>query len=197
MSARTQLLPPRLRAALDAGAEVDPVAAAVLEDPLGAIELGVRSPAESAWADGLFGADGYVLAASDAEGALMSGHVDAVPLQIARLVGLGPRPLGDGAEEVAVGDFSGIDDALVAGDLPDAVAAALSATDVLRWSARATWVAPDGPAEREVVAIDGGSGGLLLCAPVSDGDDVALVPCTATDVWRALCALLPYPAETV
>ena len=197
MTAQGELLPPRLRAALDAGAEVDAVAAAVIEDPLGAIELGVRSPDESGWADGLFGADGYVLAASDAEGALMSGHVDAVPLQIARLVGLGPRPLAGGAEEIAVGDFSGVDDALAAGELPEAVAAALSATDVLRWSVRASWISPDGPAEREVVAIDGGSGGLLLCAPVFDGDDVALLPCTATDVWRALCALLPYPAETV
>jgi hypothetical protein len=47
-------------------------------------------------------------------------------------------------------------------------------------------------------ASDGGPAGLLLCTPVpgeDEADDVALVPCSATDVWRALCALLPYPAE--
>ena len=71
----------------------------------------------------------------------------------------------------------------------------LAAPDRTRWSARASWLTADGVAEREVVAIDGGTAGLLLVTPVPGSDDTALVPCSATDVWRALCALLPYGWE--
>jgi len=195
LSLPTEVLPPRLRAALEAGAELDDVAAATLEGPLGSIEVAVRSPSESGWADGLFGPEGFVLAASDDVPGLMTGVVPAVPLQIAKLVALGPRPSCAEPEVVVVGDLSGVDDALAAGDLPAAVAGVIAAPDAMQWLARARWLAPDGPVEREVVVFDGGAAGLLLCMPLPDGDDVALLPCSSTDVWRALCALLPYPRE--
>jgi hypothetical protein len=194
MSVSPSVLPPRLLAALDCGAPIDRVADAVLGDPLGAIEIAIASAAESGWADGLFGPGGFVLASSDDEGALMTGTVAAVPLQIAALVGLGPRPVADGAD-LALGDFSGFEDALGHGELPDAVGAVLAAPDRTHWSARASWLTSDGLAGREVVAIDGALAGLLLVTAVPGGDDTALVPCSSTDVWRALCALLPYPWE--
>ncbi len=121
----------------------------------------------------------------------MTGIVAAVPLQIAMLAGLGPRPVAeDGA--IVIGD---IDDPLAADELPAAVAAVVAAPDVMRWSARASWNGHDGPAEREVVVIDGGSAGLLLCTPVPGEEGTAFQTCSSTDVWRLLCALLPYPSE--
>lgn len=197
MSISQDTLPPRLRAAVAAGVPVDAVAGAVLEDPLGAVELAVGSATEHGWADGVFGPAGFVLAASDDEGSLMTGTIPALALQLASLTALGPRPVAEEGE-FTVGAFSGIGEALAAGDLPAAVAAVLAEPDRVRWCARACWLGPDGPdgpALREVIAIDGGGAGILLVTPIEDSEDVALVPCSATDVWRALCGLLPYPAE--
>ena len=197
MTVPIDVLPPQLRAAVQAGAELDDVAAELLEDPLGAIEIAARTPTETGWVDGLFGPAGYVLAASDGDGELMTGTVAALPLQIAALVGLGPRRVPDDPE-AALGAFESIEDALADPDLPADVAAVLAAPDALRWSARASWVAAEGDdVERDVVAIDGGAAGLLLCTPLPASEEIALVPCSSTDVWRALCALLPYPSETL
>jgi hypothetical protein len=194
MTLPVALLPPRLRAALDAGVAVGRSTAAIVAEPLGAVEVAIRTPDEAAWADGLFGAAGFVLAASDDERALMAGVVQALPLQIAMLVGLEPRPL-PGDREMAVGAFGSLETARTARGLPEAVAGVLAAREAVHWSARATWASPDGPATRAVVVIDGGPGGLLLCTPLPGGEDVALMPCSSTDVWRLLCALLPYPSE--
>jgi hypothetical protein len=196
VSVPVAVLPPCLRAALDAGATRADRADAVLAGPLGAIELAACAPAGTVCADGLFGADGYVLAASDAEDALMTGIVQDLPLQIALLVGLGPRPVRpDG--EAAVGPYGDLEDARQDSDLPEDVRAVLSAEGAVHWRARAQWAAADGPRTREVVVVDGGPGGMLLCTPIAALGDVALVPCGSTAVWRALCALLPFPSELV
>ena len=50
MGASQSVLPPRLLAALDGGAPIDRVADAVLDDPLGAIEIAIASATESGWA---------------------------------------------------------------------------------------------------------------------------------------------------
>jgi hypothetical protein len=189
-------LPPCLRAALEAGVECPERADAVIAEPLGAIEVAARGPDGTVWADGLFGAHGYVLSASDDTDALMTGIVQELPLQIALLVRLGPRPVQpDG--EAAVGPYRDPADALDATELPAAVRAVLAAPDGIRWTARAQWPAADGPRKREVVVVDGGRGGLLLCTPIPAFGDTVLVPCSSTDVWRELCALLPYPSEVL
>lgn len=196
MSVPLATLPPCLRAALDAGAARDDRTDAVLAAPLGAIELAARSSDGAVWGDGLFGAGGYALAASDDTAALMTGIVQGLPLQIALLMGLGPRPVDPDGESV-VGPYSRPADALEAAELPESVRSALTATGAIHWSARAHWAGAEGPQQREVVVFDGGPGGLLLCTPIPALDEMALVPCSSTDVWRALCALLPYPSETL
>lgn len=187
------MLPPRLRTALDAGAATDDVADAVLALPLGIVEIAVRSAAEPAWVDGIFGSAGFVLAASDDDTTLMTGVVPALALQIALLVALGPRPVPDD-DEAAVGDFDGFDAALATPGLPHAVSAVLLAPGVARWHARLTWADELGPAAREVSVIDGGCG-LLLWAAVPETKQMALVPCSSTDVWRRLCGLAPQPPD--
>lgn len=186
-----------LTAAVERGCAVDPVAESVLVDPLGVIELQVSEGEEASRADGLFGRDGYVLASDEPAGAIMSGACSVLPHQLALLTGLGPRPVPS-APEIGFGDLDALAAALQAGDLPPAVAAVLRAPDVLRWTAHVSWVSPDGPAHRYAAVFDAGAAGLVLGSPrpdVEDDDGIVLATAGSTDVWRALCALLPEPTE--
>lgn len=110
-------------------------------------------------------------------------------------MGLGPRPLSQGAAEITVAE-----DALRAflgGDLDVAVPEAVRAIapDLCSaWSAQARWmVGHDRVARRGLRVLDAGEAGLWEHR--RDGELARLRPVRSRAVWRELCALLPNEAE--
>lgn len=192
MSTDVAALPPALGAHVARQEPAEAIADA-LRHPVGVLELHVGDDEQAVRVDGIFGAAGYVLA-TDVEGdELMTGASPALPLQIARLVALGPRPVP--AEPVAArGPADGLAASVADRDMPAAIVRVVEAPGAVRWSARASWAAPEGVGSRVVAVIDGGAQGLLQIAS-GGGEEVVAATVRALDVWRALCGLLPYPAE--
>ena len=130
-----------------------------------------------------------------------------LPSVVARLVGLGPRPVQPHAvfaldAAVADGLLAETHDgraraaATLATALPrdlDGWRAALAAGAWKCWEARTTWQGPSGPAGRRVVAVDSPAGFLLLSA---DGASQATTT-TPARVWAALVHLMPEADELV
>lgn len=122
--------------------------------------------------------------------------VSATPLQLAFLVGLGPRPV-PGAEHVplAVPAVPDARRATLLGAVPeeDRVDTPLASPEVMVWTAAATWVVGETEHVRVVSVADAGDGGIALLENAEEG--MLIRPCTATDVWLRLADLLPYGFE--
>lgn len=117
-----------------------------------------------------------------------------LPLHIASLVGLGPRPAPAADPVVLVSD----DDAdpsrtgLLEGWSPEQVAGTClqAGSDLVLWSVIVAWTDDtDELVGRALVVADGGDYGLATIEQRAGG--LAVVPCTSTDVWTQLSSLLP------
>lgn len=145
---------------------------------------------------------------------LAVGHPSAVPIVIAGIVDLGPRPVPatDGAVVLPERAVRALVDPRGHGDLqPDEVLEAAQVPQDRRgalrrlaedcrasWSAEARWmVGVDRVARARVRVLDGGPAGLWRYERRrAEGRDIArLEPTTAREVWRELCALLPSEGE--
>ena len=132
------------------------------------------------------------------DGEAFTAPASAVPLQLARLVGLSPRPSVGTASAIveALDELDGFDRASLIAAFPAEALQGMSLgePDVVVWMAWVQWPLDDGViAGRSVIVADGGAAGLTLI----DVDDLGAVArtVTSTDVWMLLCGLLPYPAE--
>ncbi len=143
---------------------------------------------------------------------------ELIPWQVARSVGLGPRPRSRRLEPLEFRALT-LDGALAhiaAGDL-DAAAAKLGADPGiddtgrnvlmellllrrLSWRAVSMWTTEDGEKHAEgVAAIDGGDAGLWLSDRTSDATDKAVIrlePTESSVVWDRIVNLVPYPVGT-
>jgi hypothetical protein len=126
--------------------------------------------------------------------------VAGLPIELASLVALAPSPVpADDAVVLATDDpeVASGRAALLAGWPAELLEGTpLAAGDgLVLWSVLASWNAPGGETgARAIVVADGGEHGLATVEASSDGD-IAVVPCTSTDVWAQLCELLPRPFE--
>jgi hypothetical protein len=135
-------------------------------------------------------------------------HPGFVPEQLARVVGLGPRPRVPAAGRLELG--TGLLDELTAADpgrrtdalrrvldgrpeAAGAVARALAAGFQARWEAVMRWLpAPGSAGQRAVQVIDTATG---LWEMEPGGTGVAVWPTTPTAVWRRFVTLLPRDGE--
>lgn len=119
-----------------------------------------------------------------------------MPLQLALLVALGPRPVPTPDAPVLVGETlldasrAGLLDAVPPGDRDGTP---LAHDDVMVWTAWATWAVGDVAVSSTVSVADAGDGGIALID--NDLDGLVIHPCTATDVWLELAELLPRQFE--
>ena len=140
----------------------------------------------------------YVVEENGTEAGPFEGPAASLPLALADLIGLGPRP--EPTQDAAVlfveaDQLSGTGRASLLEGWDDELRAGtpIAGDGWVLWSAWAAWLAGD---EQEVdgfTVIDGGADGLAAVLELDDG--IALEPCTSTDVWIALCGLLPRSAE--
>lgn len=130
-----------------------------------------------------------------------------LPSVIARLVGLGPRPVQDA---VAFDVDAAVVDALFAEDPGDRLRGATTLASALpghlegwrsaiaagawkAWEARATWAGPAGPTGRRVVALDSPAGFLLVGE--SSASTRPVLTATPARLWAGLVHLLPESDE--
>lgn len=128
---------------------------------------------------------------------------ELVPVMVARVVHLGPRPRHDSAPVLLPRDvFEGLlgatarDRASAAeryGGEPSGLIGTLVDGPWLRWSVTSRWYTPEGdPASKVVDVIDTVEG---LWWVDMDGMDVSTRPTNATAIWRRLSSLLPAETE--
>ena len=138
----------------------------------------------------------FVLQTSNGAGDSLTSDMSALPLQLALLVALGPRPEPAVDAPVLVGPALG--DAARA-TLLDAVPSEdrdgtpLADDDVMVWTAWAAWPEGDGVAMRTLGVADAGDGGIAIIE--NDADGLVIRPCRSRDVWLALTELLPFGFE--
>lgn len=138
----------------------------------------------------------FHLQTSSSGGDTLSSDVSAVPLQLALLVALGPRPAPAAHAPVLIGPA--LSDASRA-TLLDTVSAAdrdgtpIAHPEVMVWTAWAAWPETDGVGMRAMGVADAGDGGIALIENGPDG--VVIRPCTSREVWLRLTELLPFGFE--
>lgn len=160
------------------------------------IGLSLELSDESATVAGEVSAGRYVLHVGDSD--LYEGAAGALPLQLAMLTSLGPRPHPSDAAPVLLADgLASLDRAgvLSAWSEEDRAGTPLAHPEVAVWFAWATWNAVDGRAARLVGVADAGGAGIALL-DISD-DGVLVRPATPTQIWAQLARLLPTPDDLV
>ncbi len=140
----------------------------------------------------------YVVDQAGTEHGPYEGSAESLPLALADLIDLGPRvePAEDAAVLFVEADqLQGTGRASLAEGWDDElrVGTPIASEHWLLWSAWAAWQVGDEPQVDGFTVIDGGDDGLAAVLELEDG--IALEPCTSTDVWIALCGLLPRTAE--
>lgn len=167
------------------------------EPTLDGVEFGliVETIDEREVANG-FIADGRFHLETSSSSEVLSSDAAAVPLQLALLVALGPRPLPAADAPVLVGPA--LADAsratlLDAVGVEDRDGTPLASTDVMVWTAWAAWPQTDGVAVRALGVADAGDAGI---ARIDNSEDGLIVrPCSAREIWLALTELLPFGFE--
>ena len=174
----------------------------------GSIEHSGRRRIGDGWVSSAAAA--VLLDAPDGMRELVTVHPSFLPMTIARVVRLGPRPRA-GADPLHLP--SALYDSLFDSDeavrrqaaerLSKGDSVELPMHDVVdrlvtgpwrMWAVTLTWTTPDGqPAARGMQVADTGAG---LCLVDTGGQDSTLWPTTATGVWRRLTLLLPDAVRT-
>ncbi len=140
----------------------------------------------------------YVIDEDGTEHGPFEGAAEALPLALAEIVGLGPRlaPAEDAAVLfVEAGQLEGAGRAALLEGWDDELRAGtpIAGDEWILWSAWASWTEGGEPQVDGFTVIDGGDDGYAAVLDLDDG--TALQPTTSTDVWIALCGLLPRSAE--
>ena len=128
---------------------------------------------------------------------LIEGPASALPLRIAEFVDLGPRPAPDADASVLIAEElggEGRDGVLATWDAEQRDGTALEGDDWLWWTAAVSWEVDGEPRVNVLSVIDGGAQGLAVVLEHERGGLVA-TPCTSTEVWAALCDLLPRASD--
>lgn len=165
------------------------------------LEFGVivEGPDAQATAKATVSGTRFTLVTSDGAEPI-EGSLSEVVLQLAFLVALGPRDRPTETSAVLVADEieTASRSALLSAWDPETLAASpLGVDGVVVWTAWAAWPDPGEPDAilmRELIVADAGSGGIAIVELDDDGGAVVR-PCSSTDVWAGLAALLPRPFE--
>jgi hypothetical protein len=179
-----------LDAVLDGAGDVLPEAAlAAVRAPICEIALALDDRTGSAWVGPAWCLLSVPL--DDGRRRVHAGPTDWLPILLARLNGLQPRPRQKAEHGLRL-DAAGLAQAL-AGGVADPRVDELLRTRVGHWRATARWSAPAGaPSTRTIEVIDCLTG---LWRVSATGDQVELEPTTPTAVWRELVGLLPSDQE--
>lgn len=169
-------------------------------DPYDGVEFGLQLDAGTGLASVagvIVGGEFRMLAEGDPEATEPTvGPTRALPLYLADLAFLGPRiePTDD-APILFVEELEGMGRPALAAAWADDVKAGtpLDGDEWLYWTAFVAWQVGDETVEDGIVVIDGGDHGIAMVHQTEDG--VYIRPCTTTDVWMALCGLLPRTIE--
>ncbi len=127
---------------------------------------------------------------------VLTSDASAVPLQLALLVALGPRPLPAADAPTLVGpalEDASRESLLAAVKPEDRAGTPMASPDVMIWTAWAAWPDIDGTAIRVLGVADAGDHGIARIE--NDTDGVVIRPCAAREVWLALTELLPFAFE--
>jgi hypothetical protein len=141
----------------------------------------------------------------DGEDEVRVEAADALGRIVARLTGLGPRPRAaappEGAAVLEREDLEAVLAGRADAPVDDAWGAfleALAGSLAVRWRVDVLWSeAGEGP-DRTLEVLDAGPAGLAVLADAREPgfrSPVALAPATPTEVWHALCRLLPTDDE--
>lgn len=162
-------------------------ALAAMDAPTATLEIARGDREGRGWVDDRW-------AAIEIPGRFVAVPTDFLPVALARLLDLGPRPRMEPAERLRyrAGELASM---LALREAPQDSEAARTLVETLRehWRVEARWSpAPRSPGVRIVEAIDTEAGVWLV---VPDDPDVELWPVTPTILWRRLTALLPRDEE--
>lgn len=183
-------------------------------DPQGAVEFAVHADAGGhcatvvgvvlggqfrAYLDdsGELGCDDVQPADARPDGDVIEGPASALPLRIAEFVDLGPRPAPDADAAVLIADQlagDGRAGVLATWDEEQRAGTPLEGDGWLWWTAVASWEVGGEARVNVLSVIDGGAQGLAVVLEREDGALVA-TPCTSTEIWAALCDLLPRASD--
>lgn len=130
----------------------------------------------------------------------LEGLATALPLRFVELVGLGPRPAPDEASPVLFVETDQFEGAGRSGLAAawDAELREGSVIDGDDWALVSVWVAwsvEEEPIVDGFTFIDHARHG--VAAVIESEDGVLIQPCTSTEIWIALCGVLPRSAELV
>jgi hypothetical protein len=162
-------------------------ALAALDAPVTTLDLQRGDREGRGWVDDRW-------AAIEVPGRFVAVPTDFLPVALARLFALGPRPRMERAERLRrrAGELAAM---LARGEAAGDSEAARTLAQTLRehWRVEARWApAPGSPGVRMVEAIDTAAGVWLV---IPDDPEVELWPVTPTVLWRRLTALLPRSEE--